>query len=154
MDVQKDKYIIVEIIPTYSKAEKGFIAQLSALKLEGVKLLDRFDYRVKDNLIENEDVKRMIQYDKRSFTYVNNTNFIIEKFKQWSKDFPLLIIENTYTLDYLKELKNHKELIYPHIHMEYEEDVFKKIIEKYNLKWSDHLVDLLYEAIIYEGNNK
>ena len=154
MDVQKDQYIIVEVIPTYSKAEKGFIAQLSALKLEGIKLLDRFDYRVKDNLIENEDVKRMIQYDKKLFTYVNNTYFIIEKFKQWSKGFPLLIIEDTYTLDYLKELDNHKELIYPHIHMEYKEDVFNKIVEKYNLEWSNHLVDLLYEAIIYEGNNR
>ena len=154
MDVQKDKYIIVEIIPTYSKAEKGFITQLSALKLEGIKLLDRFDYRVKDNLIENEDVKRMIQYDKKSFTYVNNTYFILEKFKQWSKDYPLLLIEDTYTMDYLKELENKKELIYPHIHMDYSEDVFQKIIEKYKLEWSDHLVDLLYEAIIYEGNNK
>ena len=153
MDVQKDKYIIVEIIPTHSKAEKGFIAQLSALKLEGIKLLDRFDYRVKDHLIENEDLLKYIQYDKKAFTYVDNTNFIIEKFKQWSREFPLLIIEDTYTLDYLKELDNPKELIYPHIHMEYEEDVFNKIVEKYKLDWSDHLVDLLYEAIIYSKND-
>ena len=27
-------------------------------------------------------------------------------------------------------------------------------MEKYNLQPSDHLVDLVYEAIIYEGNNK
>ena len=37
MDLQKDKYIIVEIIPTYSTKDKGFIAQISALKLEGIK---------------------------------------------------------------------------------------------------------------------
>ena len=46
------------------------------------------------------------------------------------------------------------EQIYPYLNMEYSTDVFDKIIEKYNLEPSDHLVDLLYEAIIYEGNNK
>ena len=51
MNVQKDKYIIVEIIPTHSNPEHGFIAQISALKLEGIRLMDRFDYRVSNNLI-------------------------------------------------------------------------------------------------------
>ena len=36
MDLQKDKYIIVEVIPTNSDPEKGIIAQISALKLDGV----------------------------------------------------------------------------------------------------------------------
>ena len=40
MDLQKDKYIIIELIPTHSESEKGFIAQLSALKLDGIKLED------------------------------------------------------------------------------------------------------------------
>ena len=154
MDLQKDKYIIVEIIPTHSNKDKGFIAQLSALKLEGTKLLDRFDYRVKDELIENNDIKRIISYDKKSFTYVDNIYFIIEKFKQWSKDYPLLIIEETYTPNYLEELDNPMELIYPHLNMEYSLDIFSKIIDKYHLEPSEHLVDLLYEAIIFEGNNK
>lgn len=154
MDLQKDKYIIVEIIPTHSKKEKGFIAQLSALKLEGIKLIDRFDYRVEDRFIENEDLKTMIKYDKKSFNYVDNIYFIIEKFKSWAKNYPLLIIEETYTLDYLSELKNKKELIYPYLNMEYSIDIFRRIEEKYNLEPTNHLVDLLYEAIIYEGNNK
>ena len=34
MNLEKDKYIIVEVIPTHSKAEKGIIAQISELKLE------------------------------------------------------------------------------------------------------------------------
>lgn len=154
MNLQKDKYIIVEIIPTHSNSEKGFIAQISALKLNGIILEDRFDYRVESNLIENEDIKRIISYDKNQFTYVNNIYFILEKFKKWSKNYPLLIIEETYTLDYLKEIKNKKELIYPYLNMEYSYDVFDKIKGKYKLKPSNHLVDLLYEAIIYEGNNK
>ena len=154
MDLQKDKYIIVEIIPTHSDHNQGFIAQVSALKLEGIKLIDRFDYRVENKLIENEDLKRMISYDKEMFNYVDNIYFIIEKFKRWAKDYPLLIIEDTYTKDYLSELENTKELIYPYLDMEYSLDVFNKIMDKYKLQPSNHLVDLLYEAIIYEGNNK
>ena len=70
------------------------------------------------------------------------------------QDLPLLIIEDSYTLDYLKELNNKKELIYPYLNMEHSYDVFNKIIKKYHLEPSNHLVDLLYEAIIYESNNK
>ena len=154
MNLEKDKYIIVEVIPTHSNAEKGMIAQISALKLDGLKLKDRFDYRLKDELIENKDLKEVIQYDKASFTYVDNSSFIPEKFKSWAKDLPLLLIEDTYTLDYLKDIKNKKELIYPYLNMEHSYDVFNKIMKKYNLAPSDHLVDLLYEAIIYESNNK
>lgn len=154
MNLQKDNYIIVEIIPTHSQADKGFIAQISALKLEGIKLIDRFDYRVEDHFIENEDLRRMIQYDKKDFTYVNNIYFILEKFKKWSKDYPLLLLEENYTLDYLKDLDNKKELIYPYLGLEYSPYIFDEIIKKYSLKPSDHLVDLLFEAIIYEGNNK
>ena len=154
MDLQKDKYIIVEIIPTHSECEKGFIAQISALKLEGIKLVDRIDYRVEDKFIENDYLRSLIQYDKKSFTYVNNIYFILEKFKQWAKDYPLLLLENSYTEGYLKELDNKKESVYPYLELEYDVEVFNKIMEKYNLQPSDHLVDLVYESIIYEGNNK
>ena len=103
MDLQKDKYIIVEVIPTHSDSKQGFIAQISALKLEGIKLIDRFDYRVENKLIENEDLKRMISHDKDMFTYVDNIYFIIEKFKKrWEKGYPILIIEETYTTRLLK----------------------------------------------------
>ena len=119
-----------------------------------MKLLDRFDYRLKDELIENKDLREMIQYDKKSFAYVDNPYFILEKFKSWAKKLPLLIIEDSYTLDYLKELTNKKELIYPYLNMEHSYDVFNTIMKKYNLEPSNHLVDLLYEAIIYESNNK
>ena len=80
--------------------------------------------------------------------------FILEKFKSWAKKLPLLIIEDSYTLDYLKELTNKKELIYPYLNMEHSYDVFNTIMKKYNLEPSNHIVDLLYEALIYESNNK
>lgn len=154
MDLQKDKYIIVEIIPTHSNKEKGFIAQISALKLEGIKLIDRFDYRVEDKFIENPDLKSIIQYDKQAFTYVNNIYFILEKFKQWAKGYPLLIMEEIYTPPYLEELENKKKSIYPYLNMEFHQKAIEEVIEKYHLQPSNHIVDLLYEAIIYEGNNK
>ena len=154
MDLQKDKYVIVELIPTRSNAKEGIIAQISALKLNGIKLEDRFDYRVEDKLIDNEDVLRLIKYDKNMFTYVNNKYFMIEKFKHWVKDYPILVIEETYTLDYLKDIKNKKERIFKYLNLEYGLDVFDRLMIKYKLQPSNHLVDLLYEAIIYEGNNK
>lgn len=154
MNLQKDKYIIVEIIPTHSDSNEGFIAQISALKLDGIKLLDRFDYRVENKLIENKDIRNMISYDKDMFTYVNNIYFIIEKFKRWVEDYPILIMDEIYTPSYLKELPNKKELIYPYLNLEYSQDVFNKILDKYPIQPSNHLVDILYEAIIYEGNNK
>ena len=153
MNLQKDKYIIVEIIPTHSNSSKGTIAQISALKLDGIKLLDRFDYRIKDELIENDDIRNLISYDKEMFTYVDNIYFIIEKFKDWAKDLPILILDNTYTLDYLKDLDNKKEMIYPYLNMEYSLDIFEKILDKYKIQPTPHLVDILYEAIIFEGNN-
>lgn len=154
MNLHKDKYIIVEIIPTHSDNEKGFIAQISALKLDGIKLLDRFDYRVKDELIDNPDLKDLISYDKGMFTYIDNIYFIIEKFKEWAEDYPILMIEENYTPRYLSELNNKKELIYPYIDMEYSIDVFNKIMEKYKIEPTNHLVDILYEAIIFHGEKK
>ena len=154
MELENKKYIIVEIIPTHSQSDKGFIAQISALKLNGLQLEDRFDYRVEDNLIENNDLKNMIQYDKKSFTYVNNKYFMIEKFKQWSKGYPLLLLEESYTRNYLSELDNDMELVYKYLDLEYGLDVFDRIMKKYNLKPRDHLFDLIYESIIFESNNK
>ena len=154
INLQKDQYIILEIIPTHSNPEKGYIAQVSALKLHGIKLIDRFDYRVKESLIQNIDIKKMIQYDKKNFTYLDNKDEIIEKLKQWLEEYPILLIEETYTKKYLSNIENRKELIYPYLDMQYSLDIFDKIIKKYNLEPSNHLVDLLYEAIIQEGNNQ
>ena len=153
MDLQKDDYIIVEIIPTHSNPKRGMIAQISALKLKGIKLLDRFDYRLEESFIDNRDIKQMIQYDKTNFNYLDNPNKMIELFKQWIEDKPLLLIENSYTLKYLSEINNKKELVYPYLKLNHHENVFQEIQEKYHLMPSNHLVDIIYEAIIEEGNN-
>ena len=72
----------------------------------------------------------------------------------FAKDLPLLLIDDTYTLNYLEEMNNKKELVYPYLELEKTNDVFNIIMDKYKLQPSNHLVDLIYEAIIYEGNNK
>ena len=123
MNLLKDKYIIVEVIPTSSDSKKGIIAQLSALKLEGIKLIDRFDYRIDENLVNNKDLLKMISYDKENFKYTSDTNLIIEKFKEWVDDLPILLIENDYTMDYLKDINNQMELVYPYLNIDYNYDV-------------------------------
>lgn len=150
----KGKNIILEIIPTHSKSEFGYIVQLQALKLDGLKLIDRFDYRVVDNLVDNKDLLNMISYDKDSFNYTENKNSIIKEFKKWSKGFNLLYIDNEYTLDYIKELDNSKESIFKYLNLEYSNDIIDKIMDKYHLEPSNNIVDLLYEALINESNNQ
>ncbi len=153
MDILKDKYIIVEIIPTKASSKEGEIIQIQALKLEGLKLLERFDYRVNLDKIINKDLRDMISYDTLNFTYVDTGKVLIKKFKEFIKDLPLLIIDNQYTLDYLSSFDNKKESIFKYLDLKFSDDVFDKIIKKYNLEPSNHLVDLLYESLIYESNN-
>ena len=106
MNLLKDKYIIVEVIPTSSDSKKGIIAQLSALKLDGIKLIDRFDYRVDEKLVNNKDLLEMISYDKDNFKYTDNPDLILSEFKKWSGDLPIMLIEKDYTKEYLASLNN------------------------------------------------
>ena len=86
MDLLNSKYIILEIIPTSLKRETGEVVQLSALKLDGIKLIDRFDYRLNEDLVLNEDLLNIISYDKDSFKYLSNTKDIKEEFKKLLED--------------------------------------------------------------------
>lgn len=148
------KYIILEIIPTMSDPKYGKIAQLSALKLNGLVLEGRFDYRLKEKEIENQDILKMIDYDKKDFTYVDSSEEIMNQFRKFIEDYDLLMMDNSYTEKYLKEIKNKKESIFSCLHMEYSIDVIDKMIKKYQLEKSNYIVDLLYEALIFESNNK
>ena len=154
MKLDKDKYIILEIIPDHSDSKKGKICQLQALKIDNLKLIDRFDYRLNKDKIENIAILKAIDYDNDKFKYVLNSNTILTDFKNWCNNYPLILIENSYTLEYLKEMNNVKELVYPYLDMEHSYNVFDEIINKYNLEPSNHLVDLIYEAIIYESDRR
>lgn len=146
------KYIILEIIPT--KFENGDIIQLSALKLKDLNLVDRFDYRLSEDKIMIPDLLKIISYDKDKFIYENSTKEILSKFNDWVEDYNLLIINNKYTYNYLKEIKKEVEYIEDKLNLEYTDDLIERIKEKYKLQDSNYIVDLLYEALIYESNNK
>ena len=146
------EYIIIEIIPNHSNAKVGFIVQLQALKIKDNKIVDRLDLRVNENLVDNPDLLNMISYDKEMFTYVDK-DLILNEFKDYIKKDKILIIDNFYTLDYLKNIDNKKESIFKYLDLEFSNEVFDKIIEKYKLEPSNHLVDLLYEALMFEINN-
>ena len=146
------EYIIVEIIPNHSNAKVGFIVQLQALKIKDNKIIDRLDLRVNENLVDNIDLLNMISYDKEMFTYVDN-DIILNKLVNFIGKDRLLIIDNSYTLDYLKNINNKKESVFKYLDLEFSNDVFDKLIDKYKLEPSNHLVDLLYEALMFEINN-
>ena len=73
-----DEYIIIELIPTSIHPSKGDIIQLSALKLKGIQLQDRFDERLEERLIALQDFKDLISYDKESFKYKESTKEILD----------------------------------------------------------------------------
>lgn len=148
MDLANEKYIILEIIPTAIK--DGQIIQLSALKIEGIKLIDRFDYRLNEELVPFPQMIDMFSYDKDSFTYVKSDKIILENFKKFIEDYKLLIIDNNYTNNYLVEFDNDKESVFKYLNEKYDDEVFNRIIKKYNLEPSNYLVDLLYESLIKE----
>jgi len=148
------EYIIVEIIPNHSNSKIGFIVQLQALKIKEQKIIGRLDLRVNDSLIENQDLREMISYDKDMFTYYNDKVSIMKEFEKFIGKDKLIIIDNFYTKDYLNSIKNKKESVFSYLDVVYSDDVFDKLINKYQLEPSNHLVDLLYEALVFEQNNR
>ena len=149
------KYVIVEIIPSHSKASFGYIVQLQALKIKDDVIIGRLDLRLDESLINNYDLLKMTSYDKEMFKYTKKRNTILEDFKEFIGKDNLLIIDNDYTEAYLEEIENKKESVFKYMNLVYTDDVFDIMIKKYNLIPSNHLVDLLYEALMFEkGDNE
>ena len=147
------KYVIVEIIPEAISPDKGTLVQISALKLDGLKLIDRFDYRLNYDLVTNKDILKLISYDQDSFTYLNSTGELLNKFSEWSEDLPVYIFDNKYTNNFLATLLNDKVSIASVFDMDYTDDFVELLIKKYNLEPSNYIVDLIYEALIYRSND-
>ena len=148
MDLVKDKYVIVEIIPTSLKKENGQVVELTALKVDGLKLIDRFNYRLNKDNVSIKEFLDMCSYDDDKFTYLDQSSDILKEFKNWVEDLPILIIDNTYTLNYFDDLENKLELVFPYLELEFNGEVIQKMIDKYKLEASNYMVDLVYEAII------
>ncbi len=151
MKTLPQEFIILEIIPNHSDSTKGFLVQVQALMIKEKQIVKRLDLRVREDLIDNPDLLRMISYDKELFKYVEKED-LMKEFLSFIGDKPLLIIDNQYTLDYLKDIKNLQESIFPYLELEMSNDVFNELINKYQLEPSNHLVDLLYEALIFANN--
>ena len=150
MDLKNEKYVILEIIPTALDPKKGDVAQISALKIDGTKLLDRFDYRLDKSKIKIPDILRMTDYDNESFKYVKTTKNLLSNFKKFTGDLPLLIIDNSYTRSYLSDFDNDMYSVFSFLNLDVSDDVFDRLMNKYGLEPSNYLVDLLYEALIKE----
>lgn len=148
MDLLKEEYIIVEIIPTAIHPSKGDIIQLSALKLKGLQLIGRFDERLEERLIALQDFKDLISYDKDSFKYKSSTKEILTDFEKWSDNLPLLILDNPYTNNFLESLPNKKESILKYLNKEYNDRVVEELIEENNIEPTNYIVDILYESLI------
>lgn len=148
MDLSKNKYIVLELIPTSIKKENGVLVQLSALKLDGIKLLDRFDYRLSEEKVPLKDFIDMCNYDKESFIYLESTDDILDRFQEWIEDLPLLIIDNEYTKNYLQNIPNSKESVFKYLDIENDDNAIDMMISKYHLEPSNYIVDLIYEALI------
>lgn len=146
------KYVILEIIPTSFK--DGDIVQLSAIKVNDFNVIDRFDYRLNEENIKLKDFFKIISYDKENFIYKNTSSEILNDFKNFIEDYKLLLIDNGYTLEYLKNIDNKKEYINDYLNIPYTENMIDELIEKYNLEPSNYIVDLMLEALINESNNK
>lgn len=66
----------------------------------------------------------------------------------------MFIIDNLYTNNYLKDFENKKVNIFSYLDIDNDDQAIDKMIEKYKLEKSNYIVDLLYEALIYESNNR
>ena len=148
MILKKDYYIITEVIPTAQTKEKGDLIQLSAIKVNGLKIVDRFDYRLNEEKILIKDFLKLIDYDKKSFTYKDSTEEILEEFSKWSEDYPLLILDNTYTKNFLADITNEKESILKYLDKEYSDNVIEELIKENNIEPSNYIVDILFESLI------
>ena len=148
MKLDKDKYVIVEIIPTTLKKETGDIIQLSALKINKLQIEERFDYRLNEDSILIKDFLDIISYDKESFTYKYSTDEILEDFQKFIGNYKLLILDNTYTRNYLSDIKNKKVSLYDYFDIEDKDRFIEELINKYDIEPTNYIVDIIYESII------
>ena len=148
MDLLKDKYVILEIIPTGISKEKGEIVELTAIKLDGIKLVDRFNYRLNKDRVPLKEFLEMCSYDDEEFIYKDDSETILSDLKKFVGDLPLILIDNTYTLNFLSDFSNEKELVYKYLDLDFSDTAIQEMIDKYSLEASNYLVDLVFEAII------
>ena len=85
---------------------------------------------------------------------MGSTNELLAEFEKWSNNLPIYILDNDYTNNFLSSIPNQKKSIAEVLGMEYTDDFIEQVLKKYHLEPSNYIVDLLYEAIIYNSNEK
>ena len=65
-----------------------------------------------------------------------------------------MYLDNIYTPNYLEKINNKKVPILKYLDLSYSDEVIDEIKKKYNILDSNYIVDILYEALIYESNKK
>lgn len=148
MDIKNDKFIILEIIPTNSRYNGGEIVQLSALKIEKLKLQERFDYRIKEENLSVPQIIDFINYDNEQFKYVDDDKEILKNFKDFASGYTLLFLDNIYTPSFFEDFDNSQKQILDYLDLDYSKEVINEIMKKYNIKPTNHIVDILYEALL------
>ena len=134
--------ILLELIP--SKSKDGDIIQIEALDIKNNEIIKRLNIRY---LAKNLDQKLidMISYDKNDHIYLDSTEEMLKALKDFAKDKTIYIMDNSYTRDYLKEFNTS----FIEEFLDEEKDGFlERMINKYNIKPTNYIVDILYESII------
>ncbi len=150
MNIKDDSFVIVEIIPSNTYERGGVIVQISALKIKGLKLEGRLDVRLKDEALPFQEMKAFIDYDHDAFKLMDSEEKLKEAFKTFCQKEPLLLLDDVYTPAFLNYLDNQKENILKYLNLTYHKNVLDDITSKYHLAPSNHIVDLLYEALMME----
>lgn len=150
-----NEVIILELVPTSSNPATGEVVQLSAIKVSGYNIVGRFDFRINKSKITNPDLAALFSYDELDFTIANSSHQLMQAFKLWAQTCPLLIIDNAYTSAYLSHYKitNPASSVFTFLNTTYHDGIIEELIQKYNLAPSNYIVDLLFEALLYENNN-
>ncbi len=149
----KNEYVIVEIIPNRSKRELGgSIEQVSCLKIKDLYLVDSLYLRHNPEYIDIPDLVKMLDYGHDYFETTDYVNEVESRFKEFIGKTPLLIMDNDYTKNYLKDYPNKKKSIFKELDVEEHSNVFQEIMDLYGIQPTDDLVTILYEALISKHN--
>ncbi len=146
-----NKFVILELIPTNTYEKGGKVVQISALKIEKTKIVDRFDYRLVDEVLPFPEIKKFINYDNDKFNYVKSDKQLWSSFKKFTKSLPIMILDDVYTPNYLCDFNNELLFLFKFLKMEYSKDIVDEMMHKYHLESTNYIVDLMYEALMMEN---
>ena len=140
-------FIILELIP--SSRINGDLIEVNALRIKDKKIIDRLNIRLDRDKINNQDLLDITNYDIDNFKFFDSKEKIEKELKDFVKKTPLYYIFDSYTSNYLEYLTNTKYDILKLLNLNYHFDIIDEIINKYKIEPTKYIVDILYEALIF-----